>query len=194
MDWFYWSSHKVLKTVLKIVLRNEINGLENIPQTGPLIVVANHVSNFDPPVLGASINRKIHYMAKAELFENFFVEKIMRTYGAFPVNRGRPDTKAIKEALRLIKEGKVLGIFPEGTRNQTGELGRAKLGSVLLATRSQAPLLPVGLKTRKPFQEGTEVNFGEPFTLDEYYDRNLERSEMRKAGEVIMNKIGALLD
>lgn len=194
MDWYYWISHKALKVICKIILRNKVSGVENIPQTGPLIVVANHVSNLDPPVLGVAINREIHYMAKAELFENFFIEKIMRTYGAFPVERGRPDTKAIRKALSLIKEEKVLGIFPEGTRHKDGKLGRAKLGPVLLATRSKAPLLPVGLKTRHPIKEGTEVCFGEPFTLDDYYDRKLERSEMREAGEIIMNKIGSLLD
>ncbi|MFO7820212.1 MAG: lysophospholipid acyltransferase family protein, partial [Halanaerobacter sp.] len=110
------------------------------------------------------------------------------------VERGRPDTKAIRKALSLIKEEKVLGIFPEGTRHRDGKLGRAKLGSVLLATKSKAPLLPVGLKTRHPIQEGTEVRFGKPFTLDDYYDRKLERSEMREAGEIIMDKIGSLLD
>ncbi|MGM0370449.1 MAG: lysophospholipid acyltransferase family protein [Bacillota bacterium] len=194
MDWFYWFSHKVLKTTFKVFLRSKVRGVENIPQTGPLIVVANHVSNFDPPVLGAALNREIHYMAKSELFENFFLEKIMRTYGAFPVKRGRPDTKAIKEALRLIDEDEVLGIFPEGTRSKTGKLGRAKLGSVLLATKSKAPLLPVGLKTRQPFKKGVEVNIGQSFSLDDYYERKLDRQEMRDAGAIIMNQIAELLD
>ena len=194
MDRIYWFTHSVLKGTFKLFFRQKVTGLENIPQTGPLIVVANHVSNFDPPVLGAAFNRKIHYMAKSELFENFFLEKLMRTYGAFPVERGRPDTKAIKAALRYIDQGEPIGIFPEGTRSRDGTLGRAKLGSVLLATKSQAPLLPVGLKTRHPFKEGVRVHFGKPFTLDKYYDRKLDRSEMKEAGKIIMNRIGNLLD
>ncbi|MGM0502419.1 MAG: lysophospholipid acyltransferase family protein [Bacillota bacterium] len=194
MDHFYWFSHWVLKWVLKLVLRTKVRGVENIPQEGPVIVVANHVSNLDPPVLGVAINRKIHYMAKAELFENFFMAKIMNTYGAFPVERGTADTNAIKQALRLINNDKVLGIFPEGTRSKTGKLGRAKLGSVLLATKSKAPLLPVGLKTRHPIKDGVEVHFGKPFTLDDYYDRKLERQEMKEAGKVIMSRIQELLD
>ena len=194
MDRVYWFTHGVLKGTFKLFLRQKVTGVENIPQNGPLIVVANHISNFDPPVLGAAFNRKIHYMAKSELFENFFLEKIMRTYGAFPVERGRPDTKAIKSALRFIEQEEAIGIFPEGTRSRDGTLGRAKLGSVLLATKSQAPLLPVGLKTRHPFKEGVEVHFGKPFTLDDYYDRKLDRSEMKEAGKIIMKEIGKLLD
>jgi len=194
MDWFYWLSHKVLKTTFKLTLRMKVNGVANIPESGPVIVVANHASNLDPPVLGAALNRKIHYMAKSELFDNFFLARVMRTYGAFPVERGSADTKAIRQALKVIKEQELLGIFPEGTRSKTGKLGRAKLGSVLLATKSKAPLLPVGLKTRQPLKKGVEVNIGETFRLDDYYDRKLERQEMRDAGAIIMNQIAELVD
>ena len=194
MDRFYWFTHKVLKGILKVALRTKVNGVDNIPQNGPLIVVSNHSSNLDPPVLGVALNRKIHYMAKSELFDNPFLAKVMRTYGAFPVERGRADTKAIRQALKFIDNDELLGIFPEGTRNKTAKVGPAKLGSVLLATKSQAPLLPVGLKTRHPFKKGVEVNIGKPFTLDDYYDRKLDRQEMKEAGKVIMEQIRELLN
>ncbi|PRX29499.1 1-acyl-sn-glycerol-3-phosphate acyltransferase [Orenia metallireducens] len=173
----------------------KIEGLENIPKDGGLIVVANHQSNFDPPILGCSLNRHVHFMAKEELFDGFIKNAYMRAVGSFPVKRGAADMGAIKTALKLLKDGQVLGLFPEGTRSKTGKLRKAKLGAVMLAVKSKAPIVPVGLKgTQHPFKEDLEINIGKPFTLDEFYGRKLEKSEMRAAGEVIMGKIGELLE
>lgn len=190
MNFSYRISRAGLRVLYGGLCRWDVNGVENVPETGGLIVVANHVSLNDPPVLGAALPRKINYMAKKELFDNFFLDKLLKKFGAFPVKRGRGDMGAIKKALKTVRQEKVLGLFPEGTRSQTGKLKRAKSGIVLIATKAQVPILPVGLKgTKKPFRKDLEVNFGEAFTLDEYYNRKLDKKELKAAGKIIMEQI-----
>ena len=97
--------------------RMHVEGAEHIPDTGAVIVAPNHKSSFDPPIVGVAIkNRLVHYMAKAELFKNPVFGWVLRKMGAFPVKRGTVDRMAIKQAVRELKNGHVLGIFPEGTR------------------------------------------------------------------------------
>ncbi len=195
MDLIYSFSRKVLRGFFKGFCGLEVRGIENAPDRDGLIVVANHVSNFDPPVLGAALNRKVHYMAKEELFDNFLLRRLMDTYGAFPVKRGRGDMSAIKNSLQILRKGQVLGLFPEGTRSKSGKLRKAKLGTVLLAVKSEVPILPVGLiGTQNLFSNKVVVNIGEIFTLDDYYGRKLSKGEMRAAGEEIMVKISNLLN
>lgn len=190
MNLAYRISRAALRGIYGGLCNWKINGVDNIPKTGGLIVVANHISLNDPPTLGAALPRKINYMAKKELFDNFFLDKLLRNFGAFPVKRGQGDMGAIKNALKTVRQGRVLGLFPEGTRSKTGKLKRAKPGIVLIATKAQVPILAVGLKgSNKPFREKLEVNFGQPFTLDEYYNRKLDKKELKTAGELIMKQI-----
>ncbi len=190
MDFSYRISQAALKVLYGGLCRWEVNGVENFPETAGLIVVANHLSLNDPPVLAAALPRQVNYMAKKELFDNFFLDKLLRSYGAFPVKRGRGDMGAIKKALKTVKQEKVLGLFPEGTRSKPGKLKRAKPGIVLIATKAQVPILPIGLKgTNKPFKSELEINIGKAFTLDEYYNRKLEKTELKEAGQLIMQQI-----
>jgi 1-acyl-sn-glycerol-3-phosphate acyltransferase len=194
MNFIYKVSHSVLRGLFTAGFRWKVTGSSNIPDKGPLIVAANHMSNFDPPILGAALTRKIHYMAKKDLFNNPFLGKILETYDAFPVKRGTADMGALKTALRLLKQEKVLGVFPEGTRNAGRELKAAKPGIIMLATKSEAPILPVGLSgTPHPIKEELKVNIGVPFTLDDYYSRKLDKTEIKEAGKEIMTRIDKLL-
>lgn len=120
-----------------------VRGAENIPGEGPVIVVINHVSLWDPILVGCGISRQVWYMAKEELFKVPLLGLAIKNLGAFPVKRGQRDTSAIRQSLKVLQDGRVLGIFPEGTRSKTGEMQKGLPGMVLLMEKSQAPVVPI---------------------------------------------------
>ena len=182
----YLLMYSIAWIYFKIITNCEILGKENRPEDGPVIIMANHITAYDPPLVGTIMNRKVHFMAKKELFENPILSKILKAVGTFPVKRGKPDRSAFRESFRLLNNDKVICIFPEGTRSNTGELGNAKAGSIMIALKSESPILPVGIK-----KDGHKfkVSIGKPFTLDEYYDKKLSRDERKIVGKKIMKKI-----
>ena len=107
--------------LFSIVFRAKIEGRENMPKEGPVILAANHMSNWDPPLLATFLSRPVSYMAKQELFFNFIADYILRSCHSFPVKRGAADRGAIKAALAELKNGRCLGVFPQGTRSRHGE-------------------------------------------------------------------------
>ena len=129
---FYSVLKIILRILFKIFLRLEVKGAENIPATGPLVIASNHLSLLDPPVIGVASTRKVHFMAKQELFVPVLGD-IYKLLGAFPVKRGGADRTAIKHGIDLMLDGGVLAIFPEGTRSKTGALGKAEPGALMMA-------------------------------------------------------------
>jgi 1-acyl-sn-glycerol-3-phosphate acyltransferase len=121
----------------------KVQGVENFPVDGPVIMISNHVSLWDPIVAGCSVPRDVSYMAKDELFSAPVLGFLVRNLKTFPVKRGQGDMSAIRNSLNVLKEGRVLGMFPEGTRSKSGELQKALPGMVLLMEKSKAPILPV---------------------------------------------------
>lgn len=117
-------------------------GLENLPGSSPVIVVANHISNWDPLMLGFALPRPLCYMAKAELFSIPVLKKLLPLVYAFPVKRGAVDRQAIRTALNLIKQGNILGIFPEGRRVMDGAPIEVRPGAALIALKAGCPILP----------------------------------------------------
>lgn len=156
--------------IFKIWLRWEVFGRENIPAEGPVVIAANHLSLLDPPVLGAAATRKVHFMAKSELFKPAWFGALIRKLGAFPVRRGAMDRDAIKTGLTILKENKVLAVFPEGTRSKTGELGRAGGGAFMMAVKCKAKIVPVYIYgtdlKRHPGWPKVRVIFGKPMEYD----------------------------
>ena len=156
--------------VFKIWLRWEVFGRENIPAEGPVVIAANHLSLLDPPVLGAAATRKVHFMAKSELFKPAWFGALIRKLGAFPVRRGAMDRDAIKMGLTILKENKVLAVFPEGTRSKTGELGRAGGGAFMMAVKCKAKIVPAYIYgtdlKRHPGWPKVRVIFGKPMEYD----------------------------
>lgn len=176
----------LFKFYFKYILRWKITGAEHRPPEGSLVIMANHVSFFDPPVVGCIMNRPVHFMAKEELFSIPLLSWIIKKIGAFPVKRGKPDRTALKKSFKVLKNNEVLSIFPEGTRHKPGNPGKARSGAVIIPIKMKAPILPVGIKYKgmRLF-----VSIGKPFTLEKYYDRDLKKEEIRAAGELIMKKI-----
>ncbi len=126
--------------LFKIYFRYEIKGLENIPRHGALILASNHLSYLDPVFLGVCVQRKLNFIAKSDLFKNKFFSWLIKTLGAFPIRRSSGDVKALKEAINRLKAGKVLVIFPQGTRTKDQKFPPLK-GVGFLVKKSQAPVI-----------------------------------------------------
>ena len=190
--------HSFLRLIFLLVFRWRIKGVENVPKAGGLIVASNHLSLWDPPLIGCALptSRKIHFMAKAELFSWPVFRWIIQELGAFPVRRGAADRNAIRTALGLVEAGGVFGIFPEGTRSKTGELGQPAPGMAMIALKAGAPIVPAAvIGTNKVFRDGHlfprfEVRFGKPISLPE--DRN-NREAVEYVNTLVMHEIARLL-
>jgi len=203
MEVLYKVTAFILRTLFKIFIRLEVRGRENIPLTGPVMVVSNHLHLADPPLLILSLlPRKSHFMAKEELFRSPFFGFLMRLAEAFPVKRtGSIAEKemALQQAIAILKRGSILGMFPEGSRSSKAQLLRGYPGIALIAVRSGAPILPVGITgTEKLKGMGwlqrprVTISFGKPFTLP-VADGSVSRSQLRYLTDLIMTKIAALL-
>jgi len=170
-----------------------VEGRDNLPAEGGAILCSNHISWWDPPLVGCVVKRRVHFMAKEELFKIPILGSILPALGAFPVRRGTPDRSAIRQALQVLKDGQVLGIFPEGTRSKTGHLQKAEPGTALLAIKSQAPLVPVAILGPYRLFRPIRVRIGAPFTVEEFYDQRLSSEVLGPASEKIMAKIAELM-
>jgi 1-acyl-sn-glycerol-3-phosphate acyltransferase len=172
-----------------------VQGEANVPTTGPVLMVSNHSSYLDPVAIGVASPRRVVFMAKAELFDNAVVGYFLRGVDSFPVRRGAADRAAFKTTMAMLQDGRVVCIFPEGTRSSDGNLMEAEPGAALFATRTGCPVVPVYVSgSNKMLTLGGKiktgkilVTFGEPFTLP----RSLDREE---GGRRLMDAIARTRD
>jgi 1-acyl-sn-glycerol-3-phosphate acyltransferase len=200
MTLFYSVANTAMRTLLIALTRWEVEGRENVPRTGPLIVVANHLTLIDPPLLGASIPRKIHFMAKEELFDSFRWRVIVEAYGAFRVRRGHWNREALRRAAGALDNGWALGLFPEGKRSADHRLQDPLPGASLLAARTGAPILPVGISGTEQVnglgfileRPRITVRIGAPFALPSDGEKRT-RVRLARQSDYIMEHIAELL-
>ena len=196
---FYTVATAMVKTLLRSLTRWEVKGKENVPRNGPLIVVANHLNLADPPLLSASIPRRIVFMAKEELFSSRG-RAFVRAFGAFPVRRGRLDREALRQAMRVLESGRALGMFPEGKRSLNHQMSEAELGVALIALRSGAPILPIGISGSENIRgfsfifrrPKVTVTIGHLFSLPKSEGR-LTKDQLVQATGLIMGHIAEVL-
>lgn len=186
---FYTFARGLVKLVFKLVYRVKVYGEENIPMMEKLIVCANHSNNLDPVIIGIIFPREISFMAKKELFENKFLKFVLSRMGAFPVDRNESDIKAIKNALRVLKEDGVLGIFPEGTRVEGFNPDNVKSGTALISIKSKSRILPIYLEGNYKIFTTINVHIGEPIDFSEYYGQRLDSETYSKLSKDVLKEI-----
>ena len=178
---FYSVLKIILRILFKIFLRLEVKGAENIPATGPLVIASNHLSLLDPPVIGVASTRKVHFMAKQELFVPVLGD-IYKLLGAF-------------HGIDLMLDGGVLAIFPEGTRSKTGALGKAEPGALMMAGKAKAVIVPTCVKGTDIKRQGklwpqVNVKFGKPIFFPQ--DVPISKELLHELTEALMLEIKRL--
>ncbi len=188
---FYRFIRAFFTPFVKLILRPRVSGLEKNRGDGGYILCCNHQSMLDMFILVITFPTQICFMAKKELFKNPIAAWFFSSLGAFPVDRGSGDTSAIKNALAVLEQNKVLGIFPEGTRNTNGRPGKAKAGAAMLAMNSGADVLPVAINYHgKPkMSSKITLSFGDIIKNADLAGEDTGRAALRTALNKIMSEI-----
>ena len=190
IDWSYDAAKLSLGVFFRL-WRMRVLGAENVPPTGPVIIACNHISYFDPPLLGTACPRRIRYMAKRELFNIPILGPLITSFGAYPVDRSGTPMAAVRRSVEVLRRGEVIGIFPEGTRNLDGTV-EAREGVALLASLGKAAVIPaavIGTREAARFRR-FEVVFGRPLRLPA--GRKATREELANFTDQVMQAIRKL--
>lgn len=189
----YRVGQAVCRPIMKVFYRYKFINNNSIPHEGAYIIASNHMSFSDPVLLGLGQRRRLFFMAKQELFKNKFFAGLIRALGAFPVERGAGDGKAIKTGKDLIKEGNVMTIFIEGGRTKTGEFMRPRSGCALVAQQMQVPVIPACITiTGNPKHRFAKrvIHFGDPLTPQQLgLTPDGDRRQLKNATNMIMDEI-----
>jgi len=199
-SWYYYIVRGLLQLLIPVLTRYRINGMDNIPRNGPVLIVSNHIHAADIYLLGATLSRKVIFIAKKELYDHRFIGAFLRGLGSFPVDRYRVDRKAIRRSTKVLAKGQALVIFPEGSRSASGEMQPAFAGAALIASHSTAPILPIGIYGTEQIKglgwiwrrPRLTVNIGPTFPLPPS-DSKHTRTRLNGLTAVIMQRIAALL-
>jgi len=191
----------IARILFKVYFRLEVEGLEHLPREGGCILVANHTSLLDPLVICAASPRVIHYITYAFFYYHPAIHWFCKRAYCIPVKKEGNDISALKNALRLLKDGEMVGIFPEGVRSATGLLAPAEPGVALMAIKAGAPIVPIGIQgAYDAFPKGAclpkpkkvKMVVGSPFYLRDHVaiERKLTEEMQQQALSVIMSRIG----
>jgi len=192
----------LFRCFFRLVNRWEVGGREHVPKRGGVLLIANHTSYADPPIVGSACPRPVHFMAKAELFRIPVLGFLIKRTHAFPVKRGGSDMAALRRGVRLLKEGRVLLIFPEGTRSPDGKMLPLETGAAFIALASGAQVVPVGvdgadrvLPPRSPIVRPAKlrVRLGPPVPLDDLRGERVTRDVLQIATDRMAASLKKLL-
>lgn len=187
---FYNFATKVLLMFSKTFYKFEVIGKENIPNEGNIIIACNHKSNLDPIFIASAIqNREIAAIAKKELFKSKPLAFILNKLNVIPINRDKPDVSTIKNILRSIKDGYILGIFPEGTRVKEPGFGQAKGGLTVFAVKGKADVVPISIISNYKFFNRVTVYIDKPISFKEYYGKKLTTEENERLAQNVLEVI-----
>ncbi len=193
---FYRFAQGVVRIVARMKYKLRLEGLDNVPSDRGFLLCSNHVSNFDPILVGGWIQPECTFMAKEELFRFKPFGALIRALGAFPVARGKGDTGAIDHAVELIRSGRVVTIFPEGHRSKTGELLKLKSGAVVIASQTGSDILPCAIKMgeRKFLRRPVVVRYGKVIPYQDLGITGKTPSEIKGANRLLTAELTRLLE
>ena len=182
---------KILNISSKAFFKVEVIGLENIPSEGACIIAANHKSNWDAVFMaGLMGDRVINGVAKEELFKVPVLKSILKKCFVIPVNRDNPDMKTIKSILKVLKEEKVLGIFPEGTRHKDLDtFAEAKSGLGMFAVKGKSAVVPVSIVTNYKLFSKVTIYIDKAISFEEFYDKRNKVEDYEYITNVVMDTI-----
>jgi 1-acyl-sn-glycerol-3-phosphate acyltransferase len=192
----------LLRLLMKLLLRFEVAGYENVPGTGPIVIIINHIAFLDPVMVLGSFPRRVIPMAKIETLDIFFWGPIAKAYGVIPVRRGEVDIKAIKSALRILSDNGVVLLAPEGTRSPNHQLQSGKEGAALIALRSGASVVPIGITGthrvnahwKKLRRAPVFLSIGKPFRLcPAATNGRAQRAQIKAMTRAMMFRLAAQL-
>lgn len=190
----YKFARGLLRILYSILFPLEVEGRHHIPKEGPVLLCANHISNLDPPAVGIWLDRKISFFAKEELFRFPLLGWIVRQLGAIPVKRGAGDRKALNAALEVLKQGGMVGIFPEGTRSRSGMVEQAKKGAAFFALRSGAVVIPTAIIGPYRLFRKTKIVYGPPVDLTPYRGVKSSSAVLEEVSGLIMERIRRMVN
>lgn len=186
-----WFKKGIIKTLSGIFFPIKIFGKENLPE-GSAVVVCNHLSIIDSIyIVKLNLHQNFSIIAKKELFEKKLIGKILKGFGAIPIDRDSPDVKTLLSVIKNLKKGEKILLFPEGTRNKTGttELQDIKEGSGVFALRAKCPIVPVMIYKKARVFSKNKMIVGKPFELNEFYDKKGVELDNTKMNNLIYEKM-----
>ncbi|MGA2229419.1 MAG: lysophospholipid acyltransferase family protein [Tepidisphaeraceae bacterium] len=169
----------------------QVHNVENVPAEGGVLLAANHQSNLDPVLVAVRLRRPVSFLAKEELFKNFFLRNLIESLHAFPIKQNSGDLGAVRETMRRLEEGHVLNVYPEGTRTDDGKIQPLQKGIALIIRKTAAPVVPVAIEgSFYAWTKGRKVP--RPGKIDVMYGKPM-RFEGMKADEILTGLHGALV-
>ena len=187
---FYDFALSVLRLFCKVFFKYEVIGIENVPLEGNVIIAANHKSNLDPIFVASSMTtREVAAVAKKELFDHKILGFILKKLNTIPIDRENTGISTVKQILRAIKDGYVLGLFPEGTRVKGKEFGQAKAGLSLFASKGKANVVPISVISTYKLFSRVKIYIGEPIDMSQYFRAKLTNEDHERISEEIMQVI-----
>ncbi len=189
----YWLVRGFAKMIWMPLFRVRVKGRDHVPAAGPAIFCCNHIFWGDPVTLATAVKRPVRFMAKDEIFRVPLLGALVRAVGAFPVKRGTADRSSLKQALKILEDGGVFGIFPEGTRSRTRQLLRPEPGVVWIAVRSRTPVIPMAIAGDYRLGGPITVHIGPAVNLADLYERKLTTGSMEEGASRIQSAMADLL-
>jgi 1-acyl-sn-glycerol-3-phosphate acyltransferase len=169
-DAAWWVGRRTIGPAVSFLGRLKVYGAERVPMSGGVVLAANHLSWIDPPALGAACPRTVYFMAKIEAHRIPGFGEFVRLFGTFPVRRGESDRDAVRTMRQIVRDGHALGIFVEGTRQRSGELGKAQPGAAMVAINEEVPVVPCAIHGGHTWRLGNfhpvSVAWGTPLTFE----------------------------
>ncbi|MDI6893327.1 MAG: lysophospholipid acyltransferase family protein [Bacillota bacterium] len=188
----YRLARYLVTAVLKVLFFWKVEGRQHIPPQGPVLFCCNHLSAWDPPVVGCAATRQVYFMAKRELWRIPVLRSVIAALGAYPVDRQRADLSTVRRSLQLLEQGRAVGVFPEGTRSRTGQLGPLRTGGAKLALRTGAAVVPMAIVGPYRLFQPLHVRIGKPLYLGR--DTNPTREKVRAVRDEMARAIAGLLE